>query len=98
MSTLKRLLRFFRVTDEQGDLSLTNLPVLVTGLVALAPELLSLFREVGGPALGGDYAPLGLFVAALASYQAKRWVREHASKAAVVAEYEARIARLSEGQ
>lgn len=65
MEKLIRTLQFFRVVDESGNLSLTNIALVVV-LVSLVnrPEL--------------SVADIGSLVAAIAGYQFKRWMQPDA--------------------
>lgn len=55
-----RALRFLRITDEQDNLSITNIAIVATLIVALnRPEL--------------SVTDIGAFVAALAAYQLKKF-------------------------
>lgn len=68
MDKLFRVLQFFRVTDESGNLSLTNIALVSTLVVVLRrPEL--------------QIADIATFVATVAGYQVKRFLTGGATPA-----------------
>lgn len=93
MEKFLRTLRFFRLTDSDDNLSLTNTAMLVT-LVAMVVK--------PGVALTDTLA----LVAALTSYQAKRWLNQSAPEAGsetedlkkMVAELQTKVTGLQLGQ
>lgn len=94
MRYLKTALTVLRVLDENGNVSISNLMPLLTGLPVVLAELQKLYSEVVVPAQGGDWVMVGLFGFAMLNYLGKRYVGRHPENAARIVELEARIKEL----
>lgn len=81
MNSVFAVLGFFRIVDENGVLSLTNIAVMASLYVLLHSQASSI----------ADLAP---FLAAITSYQAKRWMAPDTTSADATAELKAAIESL----
>jgi len=90
MNFIKRLLRFLRITDEQNDISISQLLPIVTGLYALVGDVIAQGRS-------GDWENVGLFAVAVLLYGSKRWRQNRPETDARIRELEQQLDELTRG-
>ena len=88
MTFVKRLLQFFRVTDEQDNLSISQLLPILMGFWALGGEVVAQGHA-------GGWEGVGLFAVSAALYGAKRWRQNRPEVDARIKDLEARIEQLT---
>ncbi len=90
MSFVKRLLRFLRITDEQDDISISQLLPIVTGIYALLGDVASQVQH-------HDWQNVGLFAVAVLLYGSKRWRQNRPETDARIRELEQQLDELTRG-